>query len=525
MGRMLAIEISPRVIRAVEYTPGDKPVRIHLAAVTERPGGEPAAVGQFLRGFLEQNGFTAKSAVVSYLGPVIEHRIFAIPPVAGQTREELLRGRIAQETATSVAELRVTGETIGKVMEQGYERQEVMALYTPEFEIRRLVFLLVEAGIAPVRVVSVPLSLAGLHPSDAADELCGFLHAEPTRCVIAVSGAGKLRFAREFHLEMPGLAAPAGEPPDYRNIDLGGTADASHPAPPSREETYAERLVTELTRSLLYFRQISRGGSVTRLYWSGDPPAEEARRLISARLKLEIGPHPAESAAAFEGSGAFDAALFGVPVGLASEAWGADRVNLLPAEYLQRKERRGSYIAVAVILAAFLLANGGLYMGLRSAEKRYREALGSAAAITRSAAASQEEVARWMAMRGALEEAGRAERTLENPFTRWKTLLATLGAPVPPEMRYLSATVVPSASRDGSGNAGRGEIRGIVSGKNPSEVQKRMNAFLSAVRAQPVVTDPEYTVIEVRPRGEGGSGGAEQEFLLGFTVKEGRPDR
>jgi Tfp pilus assembly protein PilN len=522
MGRMLAIEISPRVIRAVEYTPGDKPVRIHLAAATERPGGEPAAVGQFLRGFLERNGFTAKSAVVGYLGPVIEHRIFAIPPVTGRTREELLRGRIAQETSTSVAELRVTGETIGKVTEQGYERQEVMALYTPEFEIRRLVFLLVEAGLSPVRVVSVPLSLAGLHPADAADDLCGFLHVEPTRCVIAVSGAGKLRFAREFHLESPGVAAPApaGESPDYGNIDLGGIADASRPAPPSREENYAERLVTELTRSLLYFRQISRGGSVTRLYWSGDPPAETAKSLLSARLKLEIGPHPAEVAAAFEGGGAFDAARFGVPVGLASQEWGPDRANLLPAEYLQRKERRGSYIAVAVILAAFLVADGGLYMGLRGAEKRYREALGSAAAITRAAASSQEEVSRWMATRSALEEVSRWERALENPFTRWKALFAALGAPVPPEMRFLSASITPSAPPGGSGTAGRVEVRGIVSGKTAAEAQKRLNAYLAAVRAQPVVGDPEYTVLEVRPRGGDGAGGAEQEFLLGFPVRE-----
>jgi len=116
MGGMLAIEISPRVIRVVEYAPGERPVRILRAAVTERPGGEPSTVGQFLRGFLERNGFTAKSAVVSYLGPVIEHRIFAIPPVTGKTREELLRGKIAQDTATSVAELRVTGEVVGKVV-------------------------------------------------------------------------------------------------------------------------------------------------------------------------------------------------------------------------------------------------------------------------------------------------------------------------------------------------------------------------------------------------------------------------
>ncbi len=520
MGRMLALEISPKVIRAVEFTPGDRPVRVHRAASTERPGGEPAAVGQFLRGFLEQNGFTAKSAVVSYLGPVIEHRIFAIPPVTGKTREELLRGKIAQETATSVAELRVTGEVVGKMVEQGYERDEVMTLYLPEFEIRRLVFLLVEAGLAPVRVVSVPLALAGLHPAAAADELCGFLHLEPSRCVISVSGAGKLRFSREFALEPPAPAVPPGEVSEYRNIDFGGESAPALPPPPSGEDVHAERLVTELTRSLLYFRQISRGGSITRLYWSGDPPSDASRRLILERLKLEISAHPATGASVFDGEGPFDAATFGVPVGMAAEAWGADRVNLLPAEYLQRKERRGSYIAVAVILAVFLLANAGLYMGLRNAEKRYRDVLGGAAAITRSVAASPEEISRWMATRSALAEMTRGEKALENPFTRWKPLFASLGAPVPPEMRFLSATFVPVPPSGAGGVAGRGEVHAVVTGKTPAEAQGRVNSFLAAVRSQPVFAEPAYAVVEVRPRGEDGRGGYEQEFTLGFALRE-----
>ena len=38
--------------------------------------------------------------------------------------------------------------------------------FTPEFEIRRLTFLLIEAGISPARVASVPLALTALHPKD-----------------------------------------------------------------------------------------------------------------------------------------------------------------------------------------------------------------------------------------------------------------------------------------------------------------------------------------------------------------------
>ena len=90
---------------------------------------------------------------------------------------------------------------------------------------------------------------------------------------------------------------------------------------------------------------------------------------------------------------------------------------------------------------------------------------------------------------------------------------------VPPEMRFLSATFPPAPPAVAGPYAGRGEVRGIVSGRTPAEAQSRVNAFLAAVRAQPGIGEPGYTVFEVRPRG-GDGGGYEQEFLLGFALRE-----
>ena len=115
---------------------------------------------------------------------------------------------------------------------------------------------------------------------------------------------------------------------------------------------------------------------------------------------------------------------------------------------------------------------------------------------------------------------GREEKRVENPCTRWRPSFAAMGAPVPPEMRFLSATFTPASPSEAGPHAGRGEVRGIVTGKTPAEAQNRVNAFLAAVRAQPVAGEPGYTVFEVRPRGGDGSGGYEQEFLLGFALRE-----
>ncbi|PWB64695.1 MAG: hypothetical protein C3F14_06365 [Deltaproteobacteria bacterium] len=510
---MLAVEVSPRVIRVAEFVPNTVPVQVTLAATMERPGGEPAVVGQALRGFLGERGFTATRALVSYSGPVIEHRIYPLPPANRESREALLRGKVAQEISTPVAELRVSGEVVGKLTEGGVERQEVLTAFTPEFEIRRLTFLLIEAGISPARVASVPLALAALHPGDQKEVLAGFVHSEPGRGVIGISDGGKLRFAREFALETPVRAAAAApDIPDYKTLDLEGAETAAESSVPSDEEALAERMVTELTRSLLYFRQLSRGGAISRLYWSGERPSSEATRLIRERLKLEILPHPAASASVFGPGPQGDPAEFGVPIGLAVAGQVPDQINLLPEGYLRREKRRGNLAAAVVLAAVFLAANIALYAGLNNAAVRYREVLAGTAEVSQRSAGMQEGFARWVSLRKASMEASSGERALRTPFTRWKALFASLGAPVPPEMAFTSVTV----DREGAGY--RGELRGKVRGKNAAEAQEKVNGFLAAVRRQGMAAEPRYVPVEVRPLRAGEGAAYEQEFLVAFRL-------
>ena len=514
-GKMLALEISPKVIRAMEYVPGTRPLEVTLAAATDWPGGEPARVGRFLREFLSNRGFTAKRAVISYFGPLIEHRIYILPPATGEDRDALLRGKVAEEISTPVSELRVTGEVIGKQVERGVERQEVLAVVIPEFEIRRLVFLLIEAGITPVRVTSVPLALSGMHPRDQADNVVGFLHADPSRAVIGVSGGGKLRFAREFPAEFREARSPAPAVPEYRLMDPGKGGGPETAAEQSGEEITAERVITELTRTVLYYRQLSRGGSISAIYWSGLPPSDAMKKLVAERLHLEIAPHPAVAAVRMRDGTPADPAGFGVPIGLALLCEEPDRVNLLPTEYLGRRERWKTLVAVAVIAAIFLAANAGLYLGLHNAEIRYRQVLASVAAGTNLNPSSQEEFLRWRNLRQVVREASAGEQALRTPFTRWKPFFARLGASVPGTMTFSNLGL----DRDSGGF--RAQLKGRVRGATLTEVQEKLNGFLMAVRKGGILSDVEYVPVDIRPVRDGEKEkGYEQEFLVTFRLQE-----
>ncbi len=518
-GKMLAIEVATRTIRVAEFVPGSTPIEVTRAATMERPAGEPGVVAKALRTLLAEKGFTAKRALVAYSGPLIEHRLYGIPPVTGETRNELLRGKIAQEVSTPIGELCVSGEIVGKISEQGHERAEALAVYTPEFEIRRLTFLLIEAGISPARIASVPLALAALHPQSEESALVGFVHAEPGRCTITVSTGAKLRFAREFTLpiqrpaEAAASAAVTDAVPDYGNIELpeARLAAAAAPAVPPAEEA-AERLLTDLTRSLLYFRQVSRGGSISKLYWSGEAPTAEAKALILQRLKLEIAPHPAEEAASWPAGQAGSPSDYAVPVGLAKAGQVPEQVNLLPEGY-QRRQKRRSYLAASVaVWGAFLLAAGAVFAGFHNAETRYREVIEQSGELASRRAGAQADFLRWAEIRKRAEEVEGMDRSHRSPFTRWRPLLHWLGASVPRDMTFTSVTI------EATGAGYRGELRGRVRGKDPSEVQARLNGFLAAALARSLGEGVLYAPIEVRPMAEDEGRGVIQEFRLTFTL-------
>jgi hypothetical protein len=527
-GRMLAIEFSTREIRVVEFVPNTKPVQITNAASTERPSGEPNIVGRFLKEFLESKGFVAKRVLISYSGPVIEHRIYAIPPVLPENREELLRGKVAQEITTPIGEMRVTGEFIGKVVEQNVERHEVLTAFLPDFEVKRLTYMLVEAGVSPARIATVPLALAVLHPPEAADNLAGFLHAESGRCIIGVSNAGRLRFAREFQIEMPDArtGAPAAQPepasdlPDYGNVSLDAAPSATYPADglasEPADEAIAERLVTELTRSLLYFRQLSRGGSITKLYWSGLPPTPTIERLIGERLKFTIEPHPAGAASAGIDRFCDSAAEYGVPVGLAVAMQTADQINLLPEEYMRRRKRRKSYAALVAAAVLFLAANVGLFMGFRNAQGRYRDLLAESDAARLRNAGIEADFAGWSALRKSVEEVDKAERELSTPFTRWNGLFAAFGAAAPKEVSF----TLLSLERAGDGY--QGTLRAVSRGKDPGQVQQRLGDFLAGLRGRAPMLGMTYAPVEIRPVRKEEGRGYEQEFLVSFTLVRGK---
>jgi len=79
-------------------------------------------------------------------------------------------------------------------------------------------------------------------------------------------------------------------------------------------------------------------------------------------------------------------------------------------------------------------------------------------------------------------------------------------------MTFTSVTI------EATGAGYRGELRGRVRGKDPSEVQAQLNGFLAATLARSLGEGVLYAPIEVRPMTEDEGRGVIQEFRLTFTL-------
>jgi hypothetical protein len=311
-----------------------------------------------------------------------------------------------------------------------------------------------------------------------------------------VSSEGKLRFSREFTVELPRQADAGGDEaaPDYGNVELEGAGTpAASPAP----ETVAERVVTELTRSLLYFRQVSRGTSISRLYWSGEAASPEVKGLILAR-RSSSSPLTRRRARPRSRRRRREPRLRR-PAG-AGQGGPGPRAGEPPAEsYQRRRKQRNHLAATAVVWGAFLAVAAAAFAGLHDAQTRYHDAIAASDALTSGQVGAQADFVRLSELLQRTEAAERADRALRTPFTRWRPLLAWLGASTPRDMAFTSLSI------DRFAGGYRGELCGVVRGRDPSEAQARLNGFLATLSLRSLGEGVLYAPVEVRPleAGEG----------------------
>lgn len=442
--RVLGVEVGPARLTALTVA-RRRPHAILGAGLhpmaTPVVGLGPLAVGLGARG---------RPVRLVLRGPGHLHRIQMLPPMSADDRQAYLTRELRREHEGS--EWAFAHAVVGRLQEADGPRDEVLVVAIPRREVDRVMAAAEVTRARIALITTTPLALLraalALVPPEA-DEAVAVALWSAAGLTIAVGAGQTLALAREL--------------PHSAGVDP------------------LERCATEIQRSLLAFRQQSRGRSVARvLVASALPELTAALPALSERLGVPVEDLNAAFAALLPPEASVgEAAEFLLAYGAALTPPGHG-LNLVPESIVLR--RRAGALAVAAVILAVLVA------GMIGAT--YRSRVRQAHALERALVELGSERQRLLAQRAAGEEASRERQLYRQRLRALKGLapglpalpaaLTELARLAPGNLRLQRVTLV------GEGGLARLGLAGVAEAPDLADAQAAVSAFYSALRASPL---------------------------------------
>ncbi len=491
-GRILVLEVSSRNILGMECIQGTSPLKVTNFFVTRRPSGEPREVARFLRETLEEEGITAKKTWVIFTGTSCEHRLMVLPKISREERESLVLRKLEEETQVPMSELAASHSVVGSTVDRGIEKHEVLVVSTPLFEVKRLIYTLMEAGLEPALVTSLPVVAAKLHPADEKDDYMAFLYLTRDKSHVVITLQGYPRFSREIQVDLDALKVRE----DFQRFQSVGEVEVEV----EEADPVADRVVTELTRSFLYFKQISRGGSVKKVYLWGEYAEDSLISNIQSRLAVDAVRGDAIFSGKFDlveraadKAASFDPLRYVHALALAKEASIKDEINLLPPEFIERKRKVIDRALYATFVVMFLAINVLLLGGIYTARKHYQGIINEVNSQLPVLYEQREYSERVRRLKDMAAESERILADLKQRFVHWEEFLGLLAASTPSAVTFDEMMI-----RD-VGGAFEVALNGYVVGVSPKSVQDHVNRFLRSIEGIPYVARVNYKPHRILP--------------------------
>jgi Tfp pilus assembly protein PilN len=416
----LALQIDDDALRAV-VAEGQHPLEVRLITLS-RTGTLDTQLMELMA--------QAPGAKVSLVLPPScqDHLTLALPPLPPHEARVIVEREVrkqlpSEETAFAFA--------AGPKAQEGAKTDYQVAM-APRGAIEAQLALIEAAGAKAERFLTVSTALAqavSLHREDLSKLTCAVVHVGRSASHIAVVSGGGVSFSRRIACGCAGEEAACEIPaPEGAGVD-------------SPEDEAALRLATEISRTVLYFKQRFRGREVDRLLLCGGPGLERMVEPLADRCRLSAALFtPGEAVEVAAGGEAGQLSAFALALG--ALAPGADGLNLLPAEYIERGRRRFWNAVMYGAAAALLLCAGAGWLGMRLAADSYAETLRAQEPSIQAADRFLTEKERIDRERAVAASRGETLKRLGYHSEPWLALLARLSASTPPGVKLDSLKVV-----------------------------------------------------------------------------------
>ena len=409
--RILGIEFSPESIKLVEVGYGRR-LKVYNFAIVDNRAIDPERRLDQLNHTLQVRGFEAKEAVVAANGVQVEHRLLTLPPLSGRELRFVMQREAKKSAPAGVTETFWDFDILKSKEELGIKKSQILLVTSATNMVTEAQEFLGRSKLKLEKVTTVGDALLNLVKH------IGYWKSDVVKTIVHF-GVGSVHV---LFIQEGALLLCRDIPISYKDIE---------------PEQQFDRLMTEIKRSTLYFRQNFPQGQIDEILFSGE--SEMIGSMVSrAKEDLEIETNVLRfddnlDPSSFKGE--WDEFRFHIPslaaaFGVAWHKTADEGLNLIPGK-AGSKEGPPAYkklVKIAAALAVAVLLLSGLRYFTQSGQLR-AQALEIDQAIT--------------ALEPALAEgaAGAAERSLANTrtsFTRrmastidWQETLRSLSLIVP----------------------------------------------------------------------------------------------
>ena len=350
--RVIGIEYTDELIKVVEVSFARK-LKVFNFAVIDTRNVDPARRAEQLQHTLQVRGFEAKEALVAASGGNAEHRLLTLPPLSGREMHFVMQRESKKLAPSGMAEMLWSYDVLKTKEELGIKKNQILLVTAERPMIDGVQALLAQTKLKLQQVTTIPeavMNLARQAGPWKKDAVRMIVYFAGTQVHIIFAQDGVLLLSRDIRF-------------DYADLS---------------PEEQSQRLVNELKRSALYFRQNFPQAQLDETLFSGD---SDLLGTLSTRSAEELG--VAGSIMRFEDSldtagfrGNWDEFRFHLPSLAAAlgAAWrktpGSSGINLLPGKALAKQEAgiNPTKIAKFAFAASLLIAlvTGGYYLFAKS---------------------------------------------------------------------------------------------------------------------------------------------------------------
>ncbi|MEA2063839.1 MAG: pilus assembly protein PilM [Gemmatimonadota bacterium] len=371
---VVGMQFTSSIMRIIEIDKSTDPPRVVNFSSIDPLMEDLTEAADQIRGLMEEKGITARVANSLVCDQGVEHRLVPLP-VLGRSEMQVMMRREVKKILPDVKPREIAFDYWqDRSSKKGARKLETLIGVVPRETPRRIIKMMELVELDTQVISTVPMALIAvsrLMGKKAEGKVVAMVHLERDRSFIVIANRGNWIFSREFPSVL--VTEEAKEPQE-------AGVSAGHKFVSARYMADKDRLLTEVNRSFLYFKQRFRGEGVSLAILSGEAfNLDEVAVEFNENLGIETEQLAPDEGLEYDHLGERAGKLerifpsLALPVGAALESAQKTRLNFVPPAYLSRRLTRLRRMMMVAASAALVLAATTGYILLRKSSAEAEE--------------------------------------------------------------------------------------------------------------------------------------------------------